>query len=160
LSKINCSDIVRQYLKFRENNIFRIFDELFDRQNSKNPFGQNSKEAMKIENKESWLTFLQKAGRYIKSLSDSNGIKLLAGRRKTGFLGFLSNISAYQNMFEQLVEGGHLKYLLTYKTSQDHLELFFGAIRSRHGCNDNPTPDQFSSAYKRLLLHGTSKGEY
>ncbi|KAF0719484.1 THAP domain-containing protein 9, partial [Aphis craccivora] len=31
-----------------------------------------------------------------------------------------------------------LKYILTYKMSQDHLELFFGCIRSRGGSNNNP----------------------
>lgn len=45
-----------------------------------------------------------------------------------------------------------LKYLLTYKLSQDHLELFFGAIGSRGGFNNNPTSRQFEAAYKRLLI--------
>lgn len=45
-----------------------------------------------------------------------------------------------------------LKYLLTYKLSQDHLKLFFGAIRSRGGFNNNPTSRQFEAAYKRLLI--------
>jgi hypothetical protein len=113
---------------------------------------------MKITNKERWFPFTLKAESYIRSLTDSAGREILTSRRKTGFLGFLSNIHAYNSMFEQLVEGGHLKYLLTYKTSQDHLELFFGAIRSRNGQNDNPTAVQFCSAYKSLLMHGTIKG--
>ena len=51
-----------------------------------------------------------------------------------------------------------LQYLLTYKFSQDHLELFFCAIRA-HGCfNNNPTAQQFTAAYKRLLLHSGIKG--
>lgn len=45
------------------------------------------------------------------------------------------------------------RFLLTYKFSQDHLELFFGCVRSRCGFNDNPTVTQFIAAYKRLLLH-------
>ena len=39
-----------------------------------------------------------------------------------------------------------------YKTSQDHLELFFGAVRAAGGCNNNPTTIQFTAAYKSLLL--------
>ena len=31
-----------------------------------------------------------------------------------------------------------MKYLLTYKISQDYTELFFGKIRSMGGCNNNP----------------------
>lgn len=46
-----------------------------------------------------------------------------------------------------------MSYLLTYKLSQDHLETFFSAIRSRCGYNDNPTCYQFQTAYKRLLVH-------
>jgi hypothetical protein len=129
-------------------------------QNSKNPLGRHSKEPMRMANKDRMLAFLSKAEIYIRSLSSFDGQSILSGRRKTGFLGFLSNISAYKNMFEELVEGGLLKYILTYKTSQDHLELFFGAIRSRNGCNDNPTSLQFCSAYKSLLMHGALKGGY
>lgn len=44
------------------------------------------------------------------------------------------------------------KYLITYRLSQDHLELFFGAIRSKSGYNNNPTARQFEAAYKRLIV--------
>ena len=36
--------------------------------------------------------------------------------------------------------------------SQDHIELFFGAIGLSCGSNNNPTVRQFTSAYKRLLM--------
>ena len=45
-----------------------------------------------------------------------------------------------------------MRYLLTYKLSQDHLELFFSAVRARGGFNNNPTALQFQAAYKRLLM--------
>ena len=51
-----------------------------------------------------------------------------------------------------------MKYILTYKFSQDHLELFFGAIRSAGGFNNNPTAQQFTAAYKRLLLRSSIEG--
>lgn len=51
-----------------------------------------------------------------------------------------------------------LEYILTYKLSQDHLELFFGAIRARDGLNNNSTAKQFESAYRRLLVHSQTKG--
>lgn len=41
--------------------------------------------------------------------------------------------------------------------SQDYLEIFFSAIRSKGGFNNNPTALQFMSAYKRLLIHGELK---
>ena len=42
--------------------------------------------------------------------------------------------------------------VLTYKLSQDHLELFFSSVRTRGGFNNNPTARQFTAAYKRLLV--------
>lgn len=45
------------------------------------------------------------------------------------------------------------RYLLTYKLSQDHLELFFSSVRSKGGFNNNPSPKQFAAIFKRLLIH-------
>jgi len=44
-----------------------------------------------------------------------------------------------------------LKYVLTYKTSQDHIELFFGCIRARGGNNNNPNCVQFKKTLRQLL---------
>ena len=44
-----------------------------------------------------------------------------------------------------------IKYLITYKFSQDCLELFFSAFRSLNGRNNNPTFTLFKAAYRRLL---------
>lgn len=41
--------------------------------------------------------------------------------------------------------------------SQDHLEIFFGAIRSAGGFNNNPSAYAFRSAYKKLLVHAEFK---
>ena len=46
-----------------------------------------------------------------------------------------------------------MTFLCTFKLSQDHIELFFGKIRSLGGCNNNPSARQFCAAYKRLLFH-------
>ena len=50
-----------------------------------------------------------------------------------------------------------MKYLLRYKFSQDHTELFFCAVRGRGRWNNNPTVRQFKVAYKRLLMHQNVK---
>jgi len=72
-----------------------------------------------------------------------------------GFLGFYSSTRAVIEIFDKYVkpDNSQLPYLLTYKFSQDHLELFFSAIRARGGWCPNPTCTQFSSVYKRLLIH-------
>lgn len=75
-------------------------------------------------------------------------------KRKTPFIGLMCTISSVISVYDEFVvkPNASLKYLLTYKLSQDHLELFFGAVRSSLGCTNNPTVRQFISAYKRLLM--------
>lgn len=46
-----------------------------------------------------------------------------------------------------------MKYILSYKLSQDHLEIFFSVIRSKGGYNNNPSARQFEAIYKKLLVH-------
>ena len=43
--------------------------------------------------------------------------------------------------------------------SQDHIELFFGALRCLLGSNNNPSSREFQAAYKRLLLHHEIRGK-
>jgi len=136
----------------------RVFNDLFDVMNSRNVFGRNLKAPMTLINENQWSSVFEKASTYIKGLSLPDGTKVVHSRRKTGFLGFLHNLHSLRKMFNDYVRTGRLKYLLTYKLSQDHLELFFGCIRSRLGCNNNPTASQFKSSYKRLLIHGVMHG--
>ena len=44
-----------------------------------------------------------------------------------------------------------MDYVLTYKMSQDHIELFFGLVRSKLGCNNNPNVVEFKRIYRKLL---------
>ena len=44
------------------------------------------------------------------------------------------------------------KYLLTYKFSQDHIELLFSCIRSRGGWNNNPNCLQMKYALRNMLM--------
>ena len=80
--------------------------------------------------------------------------------RKTGFIGFLVAIKSLKAMYTDLVapDPAPLKYLLTYQMSQDHLELFFAAVRSSGGCSNNPTSSQFISIYKQLLMRHQIEG--
>ena len=79
---------------------------------------------------------------------------------KTPFIGFLLGIKSAQHLYKTLVdlEALNLKYLLTYKMSQDHLELFFCAIRSSLECNNSPTDREFSTLYRKLLVRHEIKG--
>lgn len=135
----------------------KLFDRLFDILNSRNPLAHGFKSPMRETNKSSWEPFLDYSQHYILGLRDTTGRLLVESPRKTGFIGFLACINSTKACFYQTVNNGPMKYLLTYKFSQDHLELFFCAIRSAGGWNNNPTVQQFIAAYKRLLWRTGSK---
>ena len=139
----------------------RIFDQLFDILNSRNPLAKGYKAPLRSSNKCTWDSFLTDAYDYISTLKNNCGIPMYKTKRKTGFIGFLVGIRSTKQMFHDLVESkpARLKYLLTYKMSQDHLELLFCAIRACGGFNNNPTTKQFTAAYKRLLLRSHIEGE-
>ena len=119
------------------------FDALFDLLNSRNPCGKGQKATMRPTNKERWEKTITTRKKYILGLRDVDGHRLVDGKRNTGFVGFLACLESVQKIFHQYLEQEmSLKYLLTYKLSQDHLELFFSAIRASGGFNNNPTAIQ------------------
>jgi len=58
-----------------------------------------------------------------------------------------------KNVYSELIETKLLKFLLTYKFNQEHLELLFGAIRSKRSFKFNPTVAQFEAAYKSIIIN-------
>ena len=138
----------------------RIFDRLFDVLNSRNPLAKNYKAPLKPSNYTCIKQFLEEAYVYISKLKNNQGTLITISKRKTGFLGFLAAIKSIKALYADLVAPSKpcLKYLLTYKLSQDHLELFFAAIRCAGGWNNNPTTSQFTSAYKKLLMRHMIEG--
>ncbi|KAG1672898.1 DNA transposase THAP9 [Nymphon striatum] len=138
----------------------RLFDHLFDILNSRNPCAKGYKAALRVNNKVVWGPFLDEAFQYVLHLKDPTGQAMHTTRRKTGFIGFLAAIESTKGIFYDLVEQDQapLKFMLTYKLSQDHIELFFGAVRAAGGFNNNPTAQQFTAAYKRLLLRSSIGG--
>ena len=152
LSQFEGSDPTIQFI--------RMIDHLFDILNSRTPFSKGYKAPLKVENKSSWKPFLDEAYVYLSNITTTTKQPILSSNRKTGFVGFLAAIKSAQSLFTELVEKDDplLKYLLMYKFSQDHLELFFGAVRSCGGFNNNPTASQFTASYKRLLMRSNIKG--
>jgi len=53
---------------------------------------------------------------------------------------------------DELFSTTEYKYMLTYKFSQDHLEMFFSKIRQRFGNNNNPNALELRTALKQILL--------
>lgn len=123
----------------------RVFDKLFDIMNTRNTLSKNPyRKSLSCFNVGFLNNFFSETKEYILNLTDNKGTKLIHSKRKTGFLGFIINMYSIESIVMKFViEKKYVSYLLTYKLSQDHLELFFSAIRSKGGFNNNPTALQF-----------------
>lgn len=134
----------------------RKFNTLFDIMNSRNLKAYGYKKPMDIKNYKEIETALNGICNYIKMLKIDN-TNILKTKRKTGFLGFIICAKSLLFLFQEIVKNGPLDFLCSYKLSQDHVEIFFSAVRAKGGFNNNPTATQFKSAFKRLLIHGELK---
>lgn len=136
-----------------------IFNNVFDILNSRTQFAKyDYQKALSPDTKELFFNTMTSTIDYIKSLK-LDGEPILNTIRKTGFLGIIVCCTSLMEYYKIYVEEQQLlKYLLSYKFSQDHLEIFFSVVRSRGGFNNNPTCRQFQSTFKRLLIHAEIKG--
>lgn len=133
-----------------------IFNIGFDILNSRSINCIGFKKALCKEKMEEIKLFTDKITFYIKNLKiqNQNGvfIPILQSNRKTGFIGFIICLNSILELYKALIETDQLEHIKIYKLSQDHLELFFGSIRSHGGYNNNPTVRQFRSAYRKLVI--------
>jgi hypothetical protein len=111
-------------------------DKLFDILNSRSIRGKGFKAPITMVNAVSRITFLKETKDFLLTLQDSTGQRLCNTKRRTFVLGFCTTIDSVIYLTEKLIlgdgiNGTKLKYLLTYKLSQDHIEIMFGIIRRR-----------------------------
>lgn len=77
---------------------------------------------------------------------------VLKSRSSMGFFGFLHNMTSTLGIHDDYIKNGSLDKVYTFQYSQDHLETYFALVRSSLGQNNNPTAQQFSAAYRKLLF--------
>ncbi|CAJ1085030.1 uncharacterized protein LOC117442808 [Xyrichtys novacula] len=78
--------------------------------------------------------------------------------RYLSVIGFVINIDTLMVMIPELLQVQ--RYVLTYRFSQDHLELLFNSIRASGGWNNNPSASQFQAIFRRLMVRcGVSPSE-
>lgn len=136
----------------------KSFNDLFDILNTRNLAPKGLKRLICPSNYEVIKERLLAIEEYIKKMKYPNGQLLIESRRKTGFIGFLMCIRAVIFLYENYAsQNESFWFLPTYKLSQDHLEIFFGAIRAQSGFNNNPSAKLFTAAYKKLLVHAEFK---
>ncbi|KYN11230.1 THAP domain-containing protein 9, partial [Trachymyrmex cornetzi] len=144
----------------------RMVNDVFDVLNSRSLCSNGFKKPLMPETAEVIFALFAEAIQYFSTLkvdvrSRTTGriIRKLVieSQFKVGFCGFILDMSNLKNMYEQFVINGHLKYILSYKISQDHLEILFSCFRTMGGYNNNPNATQFAASYKKLLHHNEVK---
>lgn len=131
----------------------RIIDRLFDFLNSRNPFAKRYKKPIYENNIPYLRNMIEEHTKYLFSLRTKEEQPLHYSGRKTFIYGLAIAAKSVLDVAEDLFkENKSYKYILTYKFSQDYLEIFFSKIRSRHSHNNNPNVFQFKNAIRQLLL--------
>ncbi|CAI6375762.1 unnamed protein product [Macrosiphum euphorbiae] len=129
-----------------------MFNDTFDILNSRSLNCYGFKKALCASNYQQIAEFTETFSSYVKSIKCVDGQLVINSNRKTGFLICFESLL---KLYSLLILPKKLMFLPIYKCSQDHLEIFFGAIRSHGGYNNNPTARQFHSAYRKLIIHAT-----
>lgn len=130
----------------------RRINNVFDILNSKSDSGIGFKRSISSETKCEYFQYFDESIEYLQNLKlNVNGKSILKTKSKTPFFGFIVDLTNFREFYIKYVESSILKSVSTFRFSQDHLELLFGCIRQKFGCNDNPSAKQFQSAWRRLL---------
>ena len=131
-----------------------LINDSFDILNSKSKFGKNYKKPISLENILDVEAYLMNGMETLKSLKDVSGVPLIKGPRKMFVIGFCISSMSILKISKSLLERpvSPYEYVLTYRFSQDQIEMYFAKIRSRFGWNNNPTALQLKYAIRALLL--------
>lgn len=111
-----------------------------------------------MSNKSQWTDVFRESQEYIRKLR-TGGQLVINTPRRTFALGFIIDIQSFQGLATDLLTNidNPLKYFLTYKVSQDRIELYFCCLRSRGGWNNNPSLLQALWSIRRLLYRNSIK---
>ena len=109
----------------------RKMDRIFDLLNSRSPFEKGFKRPLSIGWIEVWTKQLDEICVYLNGLKAPNGIPMRHHSKKTFVKGFILSSQSTKYLATWLLsrEIDPFKYILTYKLSQDHIELLFRCIR-------------------------------
>jgi len=86
-----------------------------------------------------------------------DGSLLIGSQRKTGFAGMIIALNNVLDIYNEYYKSSNL-YLLTYKLSQNHVEIYFSAVRNKGDYSNNLICYQFTNIFKKLLVYTDVKG--
>ena len=115
---------------------------------------ERQQKPVKNENIADIEVYIQEIETYLVQLKDQDDNLLFRGRRKTFIVGFITSAKSVLAISKHLLyrENNPFQYVLTYRFSQDSLEMFFSKIRGRFGWKNNPNVLEFKYAIRALLL--------
>lgn len=145
-------------------------DKMFDLLNSKSPGQRGPKSPLNLHNFEFRSSFCdeffdmvfgmdytetryyKKTGKTVETVK-----QLCQGGRKRAALGIVVSAMSIREIARSLLyrEESPFRYIMTYRFSQDLLELFFNTVRGRLGRNNNPTTLDFQNIIK-VIWHVSS----
>ena len=130
-----------------------MIDRLFDLLNSRNPHGKAFKKPLTSSDRSARQATLESTTKYLLAVKSIDGVPIIRHPRKTFVLGFVITIKSTLEMAKQMLTLPEkpFKYVLTYKFSQDHIELLFSCIGTKGGWNNNP------NALRTMLLGNAVK---
>ena len=135
-------------LEFSDSKAFEDFllvNDMFDILNYKCPIGRCIKSPINVTNLQDKTTVLFNAKETFLSLKTDYRKRLCDTPHRMYMVGFIMDIECLISLSKDLlVSNSPIKYLLAYKFSQNHLKLFFLAIRQSMRCNNNPNAMQLS----------------
>lgn len=130
----------------------RRINNIFDISNSMRENAICFKRPISPQTEKEYFEYSDESIKYMKNLKlTSDGKSILLTKSKMPFLGFTILLTNFRSFYNEYVSSNILPYVLTFRFSQDHLELLFASIRQMFGCNDNPSAKQSESAWRRLL---------
>ena len=132
-------------------------DLAFDLMNSRNSLEKGSKQAVTLQYLPYWMSKCDELAEYIFNLRTENGNYLRRDRRQTAIWGFVFSMHSVKAIAGELLQCNYhpYKYVLTYKVSQDHIELLFNKIRWRGSWSNNPNAQQFKLALRQIIIRNS-----
>lgn len=150
----------------------RFINNIFDTMNTKRDTEKSGfKQAIGPQNNSEIFAFFDEAIEYLEKIeipivprATKGATKITITKKRaidsplrTAFRGFISNMVNLKMIYMECVDLKLMECLPTFAFSQDHLESFFGRIRSLNGCNDNPTIEQFNGALRKIIINDEIK---
>ena len=151
---IDFMNIVQKHPNFKGSEatvtFIRTTDRLFDLLTSRNHHGKAFKKPLTLSD----MSGLESTVKYLLNLKSSEGEPIIKHPRKTFVLEFVITIKSTLEMAKQMLtlSESPFSYVLTYKYSQDHIEMLFSCIPARGGWSNNPDSLQLKYALRRMLL--------